>query len=378
MAVSDPTHAAVRHATTRDCFLALREADGPLTVAEIAAGTGLSRPTVDSVLRDLAATGLVVTAPPGAGGQPGRPARRIALDPGSASVAALDIGSRTVRCVRADASGAILSRSAVPVAGGGIADAVLAAVRETGGAPRSLGVSVPGIIGPDGRIAHSLVVPELSGHDLAGTLHDRLGCEVVVENDIKLAAYAERHLGASAQDIVFVQIGHRISVAVIVGGEILQGSHRLAGELGAQRGMRWTPSSQRGRLVWSTGDEARPLLERAAAGDAAARAELEEFCAQIAPRLAGLLLAVDPEVVVIGGGVSRAGETLLAPLRRALHHQLMTPQHPEVVAARRPGDGSLLGALGRAFEHGSAALIGVPGVPPPWHRLNPALREDHP
>src|SRR5699024_12329480 len=72
--------------------------------------------------------------------------------------------------------------------------------------------------------------------------------------------------------------------------------------------MRWTDSSVRGRLTWSTGDDAQELLERAAAGDAGAIQEIEEFCAQIAPRLATVLLTVDPERVVVGGGLSRAGE----------------------------------------------------------------------
>ncbi|MGO2360213.1 MAG: hypothetical protein ACTH6N_03695, partial [Brachybacterium tyrofermentans] len=66
------------------------------------------------------------------------------------------------------------------------------------------------------------------------------------------------------------------------------------------------------------------------------------------------------------GGLSREGETLLGPLRRSLHRLLMTPERPEVVAARLTTDGSLTGALGRAFEHGSARIAGVPGVPAPW------------
>src|SRR5699024_9146146 len=143
-------------------------------------------------------------------------------------------------------------------------------------------------------------------------------------NDIKLAALAEHHLGDDAESILFVQLGHRISVASILGGTILQGAHRLAGELGSQRGMRWTDASTRGRLQWSTGEEARPLLERAAQGEVAAQREIEEFCAQIAPRLATVLLTLDPERVVVGGGLSRAGETLLEPLRRALGDLLMT------------------------------------------------------
>ncbi|RCS75024.1 ROK family transcriptional regulator [Brachybacterium alimentarium] len=363
--------AAVRQGNARDCVLSLREASGPVSVAELAARTGLSRPTVDSVLQDLADSGALLLASPAVdrGGRPGRPARRFALDPSSATVAAVDLGERSVTCLVSDAVGTVLARTTVPAETGDHLAAAEEAVRGTGHAPQCLGLAVPGILAADGRIAQSLALPDLVGRDLAAELAQRLGAEVVVENDIKLAALAERHLGPPAESIAYVQIGHRISLALILDGRILQGSHRLAGELGSQRGMRWTSSSERGRLTWSTGDEAFPLLERAAAGDSAACQEIDAFCAEIAPRLATVLLTLDPELVVVGGGLSRAGETFLDPLRRNLHHLLMSPDQPDLVPARLTADGSLIGALGRAFEHGSARITGVVGVPAPWPAL---------
>ncbi|MGP9683841.1 MULTISPECIES: ROK family protein [unclassified Brachybacterium] len=364
----------VRQANARDCVLALRDAAGPLSVAELAARTMLSRPTVDSVLQDLTANGTTVLATTAAAraGQPGRPARRFALDPSARSVAAIDLGERSATCAVTDAAGVEIARATVPMEGGEPVQAIEHALRETGTAPAAIGVAVPGIVGADGRVARSLALPGLVGRDLTRELENLLEADVVVENDIKLAALAERHLGPPAESIAYVQIGHRISVALIVGGTILQGSHRLAGELGSQRGMRWTSTSRRGRLTWSTGDEARPLLERAAAGEPAAQEEIVAFCEEIAPRIATVLLTVDPELVVVGGGLSREGEALLGPLRRSLHHLLMTPERPEVVAARLTTDGSLTGALGRAFEHGSSRIAGVPGVPAPWSAFAPA------
>ncbi|MDN5899070.1 MAG: ROK family protein, partial [Brachybacterium sp.] len=310
-ALSHPS--AVRFANARDCIVVLREATSALSLAELAAATGLSRPTVEAVLEDLRATGLVAPAPAAIPGGAGRPARRFGFDASAATVAAFDIGTSTVRCLVSDAAGRVLARSSAPTAGSDPLGALAQALPETGTAPTAVGVAVPGILGPDGRITQSLAVPGLNGLDLGAALADRLGCPVAIENDIKLAALAEHHLAPPAHSIVLLQLGHRISVAVVVGGEILQGAHRLAGELGSQRGMRWTDSSVRGRLTWSTGDDGHPLLQRAAAGDTAARTEVEEFCAQIAPRLATVLLTVDPERVVVGGGLSRAGETLLAP-----------------------------------------------------------------
>ncbi|WP_193106338.1 ROK family transcriptional regulator [Brachybacterium sp. FME24] len=359
---------AVRQGNARDCVLALREAATPLTVAEIAARTNLSRPTVDAVLQDLTESGSILRASSGTdrSGQPGRPARRFVLDLSAATVAALDLGERSVTCIVTDPLGAVLARTTAPVSGGDHLAAIAQAVRATGHAPHAVGVAVPGILGADGRITQSLALADLVGLDLTAELEQRLDAAVVVENDIKLAALAERHLGPPADSIVYVQIGHRISVALIVGGQILQGSHHLAGELGSQRGMRWTSTSQRGRLSWSSGDQAKPLLQRCAAGDPAAQAEVDGFCAEIAPRLATVLLTIDPELVVVGGGLSREGETLLGPLRRNLHRLLMTPERPPLVAARLTTDGSLVGALGSAFEHGSSPITGVPDVPAPW------------
>ena len=361
---------AVRRGNARDCVLTLRGASGALTIGELSRATGLSRPTVESVLQDLIAAGTIAPVPAAdAAGRRGRPARRFALDADAATVAALDLGERTVSCLITDALGAVLSRSTVEVESGDHLAAIEQAIGRTGSRPDVVGLAVPGILAADGRVTRSLALDDLVGRDLAAEVSGLLGCSVVVENDIKLAALAERHLGPPANSIAYVQIGHRLSVALIVDGVILQGSHRLAGELGSQRGMRWTSTSRRGRLTWSTGDEAKPLLERAAAGEEIARREIDEFCAEIAPRLATVALTVDPELVVVGGGLSRQGETLLDPLRRSLHHLLMTPEQPEVVAAHLTTDGSLIGALGRAFEHGSARIAGVPGVPAPWQRF---------
>lgn len=363
------TTSAVRAANTRDCLVTLREASSALTVGEIAAATSLSRPTVDAVLLDLVATGVVTAAPLAVSGSAGRPARRFAFDPSAGTVAALDIGARSVRCLVTDLSGRTLSHTETALSTTSPLGTLESILRGTGRTPDAVGLAVPGILSPEGHLAQSLAVPALVGLDLAGELSRRLDCPVHADNDIKLAALAEHQLGGDADSIVLIELGHRISLAVILDGKILQGAHHLAGELGSQRGMRWTDTSVRGRLTWSTGEDAKPLLERAVTGDPAAQREIEGFCEQIAPRLATVLLTVDPERVVIGGGLARAGETLLGPLRRSLERLLMTEHSPEVVAARITTDGALVGALGLAFTHGSAQIFGLPDVPAPWSRL---------
>lgn len=397
MSIADQAAVAVRQSNARGCLLALRDSPAPLTVAEVAARTGLSRPTADAVLQGLVLAGPVALAPPVETTVRGRPARRFGFDPSAATVAAVDIGSRTIHCLLADAGGAITVRQSAPVdpAGGAsrldtVVDLLHASGeeldrrrrREDDHAPvdrpyrvAAVGVAVPGILTGDGRVTQSLAIPDLVGVDIRAELGARLGCPVIVENDIKLAAYAEHHLGPPASTMTYLDFGHRISVALIVEGKILQGSHRLAGELGSQRGMRWTRSSRRGRLRWSTGDTAEQLFIRAAAGEREAIREIDRFCAEVAPRIAAVLLTIDPDLVVVGGGLARAGSTLLDPLRENVHQLLITAEKPDLVAARLTSEGAAIGALGYAFEEHSTAVFGVSAVPPSWHRFDPPPRQ---
>lgn len=412
MSSADRAAAAVRQANARDCLLRLREARSPLTVADIATETGLSRPTVDAVLQDLISSGCVHPTSPAEPCTPGRPARRFRFDPTTTLVAGVDVGARRIECTVSDAAGQVVARNRIgyqpsirsdrlEVIAASVREAIaLARLNHTGRHPddhqadhradqeadhedrraddhgrhddhqlpqlAAVGVAVPGILDHQERIIRSLATPDLEGVDVRRELAERLGCPVSIENDIKLAAYAEQHLGCRVDNLVFLQLGHRVSLAVIVEGRILQGSHRQAGELGSQRGMRWTRNSEYGELRWSTGDEAEELFARASSGDQQAIDEIDDFCAEIAPRIASLLLAIDPELVVVGGGLSRAGDALLDPLRQHVHRLLMTDQKPEFRCATLTHGAAITGALGRAFDDNSAEVYGIPAVPPPW------------
>ncbi len=387
MSSADRAAAAVRLANARACLLTLRDTGEPLKVGEVARRTGLSRPTVDTVLHELVGAGSVAAHSPTEAGTPGRPARRFSFDPHAGLVAGIDVGVHRLRCRIADASGRVLRQQTVEAAADGTdrTATVVRTVQELSGSAvdgrarlAAVGLAVPGILDHEDRLVRSLAVPDWVDLDIASALADRLGCPVTVENDIKLAAYAEHHVAAGTDDLIFLQIGHRISVAVIVGGRILQGSHRVAGELGSRRGMRWTATSRRGELRWSSGHDAEELFARAGSGDQQARQEIDRFCAEIAPTITALLLAVDPALVVVGGGLSRAGATLVDPLRRAVHRLLMVPDKPAFRTARLTTDGAVAGALGQAFERHSAAIVGIGEVPPPWLRLGvgPAPADD--
>ncbi|MEU4194283.1 ROK family transcriptional regulator [Kribbella sp. NPDC026611] len=364
-----------RSANQVACLQFLAEDDEAQTVGVISAGTGLSRPTVHAVLDDLVDAGVVEATEPSTAG-PGRPARAFRFVREGGLVAGVDLGPRGVRAVICDLSGRRLAYTELQKDPD--VSLILHAVRTAADENdldltrlRALGLALAGVVETDGRLRASLALPHLVSLPIAETIADELGCPVAVDNDIKLAALAEQRGGAGRgyDDVVYLQIGHRLSVSIVLNGVIRQGRHRLAGELGAQRGMRWTRNAQRGQLVWTSRPTGEEVLRAAAAGDSAAQVELEDFCAQIAARIATVLLVVDPEVVVVRGGRALELDALLQPLEAAVEKELVFPEHPPFVASALGREAVVLGAVGTAFDRFGSDIYGIQGYPSPWSRI---------
>ncbi|TDW93287.1 putative NBD/HSP70 family sugar kinase [Kribbella pratensis] len=379
---------AERSANQVACLRFLADADEARTVGAISEGTGLSRPTVHAVLDDLLETGLVEAGSPATAG-PGRPARAFRFARETGLVAGVDLGPRGARAIICDLSGRRLGYaelaperkadlSLIPRALEAAADSTdpgRAGRLIELGRLRAVGVGLPGVVEADGRLRASLAMPDLVGLPVAELLAKELEQPIVVDNDIKLAALAEQRGGAGRgySDVVYLQIGHRLSVSIVLNGVIRQGRHRLAGELGAQRGMRWTRNAQRGQLVWSVRPTSAEVLSAAAAGDADAQAEVEDFCAQIAGRIATVLLVVDPEVVVVRGGALQDSGALLRPLTAAVEQELVFPERPPFVASALGREAVVLGAVGNAFDRCSSGIYGVHDYPSPWAHITHEL-----
>jgi predicted NBD/HSP70 family sugar kinase len=355
----------------------LAATDVAQTVGAISAETGLSRPTVHAVLDDLLEAGLVMPTEPSVAG-PGRPARAFRFAREAGLVAGVDLGPRGVRAVICDLSGRRLGYTELKIDRRADVSLIRRAV-DTAAEENSLdverlravGVALPGVIETNGHLRASLALPELVGLPIAETVAQDLGHPVAVDNDIKLAALAEQRGGAGCgySDVVYLQIGHRLSVSIVLGGVIRQGHHRLAGELGAQKGMRWTRNAQRGQLIWTSHPSREVVLRAAAAGDADAQAEIEDFCAQIAGRIATVLLVVDPEVVVVRAGLAQESGALLRPLEAAVAKELVFPERPRFVASALGHEAVVLGAVGTAFDQFSSRIYGIHDYPSPWSRI---------
>lgn len=371
--------ADIRNANALACIRAFREDGAPLSIAELAHLTELSRPTVDAVLSGLEESGVVmVVEANGASSNGGRPARRFVLNASGSLVAGIDAGPRNARILIADLNGHVVAQasSTFDAAASGeerilaLGDTVLEALERTGlptGRLRAACIAVSGIVGDDGRVENSFAVPQWNGVEVAERIAQRFGCEALLENDIKLAAFAEHHMGAArdVDNILFIQTGNRVSLALTFDGQIFQGAHRSSGEVGSLRGMHWTSTSVKGQLTWRNGDTAEQVFAKALTGEPEALAEVTAFTKEIAPLITTVSLVIDPARIVVGGGLSRAGDLFVDILRAEIHHLTILASKPEVTASPLGSLGTALGALALAFQSWSTPLFGIEGVAVP-------------
>ena len=254
----------------------------------------------------------------------------------------LDIGGTKTHGVVLGEDGEILAQvreSTLSGADGVLATAgrVFEALQHDTGAPLTcrVGVGVPGLVDVERGVLRHAVNLGVNGDDLPlrDLLADRLGVAVVLENDVNVAALAARAL-AGADDVVYLSVGTGLAAGLVVDGRLRRGEHGAAGEIGhvpvdpagaqcgcGQTGCLETIASGRALAqAWPTTDQppAAALFAAAAAGDHAAVVVRDRFCWGVASAIRVLGLTIDPERIVLGGGVSEVGE----PLREEVVRQL--------------------------------------------------------
>ncbi|HSX68821.1 ROK family protein [Nocardioides sp.] len=246
-----------------------------------------------------------------------------------------------------------------------LTEAVLAAA--DGRPLAGVGVAAAGFVDAAGeRVRFAPHLPWLD-EPVRSRLAERWGVPVRLENDATAAAYGELVLGAARgySDVVTVNLGTGLGGGIVIGGRLYRGHNGMAGEFGhmqvvpdglacacGSRGCweqycsgsaleRYARSRDadllNGRMVTAAADE----------GDLEARAAFAELGHWLGVGLANLVAAFDPEVVVVGGGVSEAGDRLLEPARVALGRSLVGAGHrdiPAIVAAQLGNTAGLVGA----------------------------------
>ena len=353
-----------------------------LTRSQISEHTGVSKVTVSQMLTRLEERGLVAIAGEQAGGR-GPNAALYSVVPSSAYVAGLYMESDLVSAAVADVTGRRVAEASLDPNG---ADDPVELVR--GAVERacaSAGVEVarlsalvigsPGVVDPqtgDPRLAVNLPAwHEGALAALRGVLHK----PVVIENDVNLAAMAERAVGAaaSADDFVLVWIGGGLGLATILGGRLHRGTAGAAGEIGylpvhgaplhtdirhpASGGFQALAGGSAVRaLAAEYGFAAATPAEAVQAAIVGSEAFLDELAHRVAVGVASVCVVLDPGLVVLGGEVGRAGGAALAA-RVAADVAGICPARPRVVPTGVPDEPVLRGAMLAAVAQARAALL---------------------
>lgn len=368
---------AINERTVLECIRRV----GPTSRAQIARDSGLSKPTVSQALTALERAQLVRQAGRTSGGK-GPTAILFELNPKAGWVVGLDVGREHVRAAVADLGGTILGRSDER-AKARTAKTLIAQIgrlaRTTAEAAgvrwrqvTVVTVGSPGVFGPEGdhpSLAHNL--PGWGRQGLLDAVRRELGTEVVFENDVNLAALGERWrgLGRGVGDFVYFHVGTGVGAGIVLDGELFRGAGGGAGEIAylplAAADPHDRANRRRGALEQAIGAAgvvaaarragmrgtdltAASVFAAARAGDAHALGVVEGVGERIGLAIAAIVPVLDPELVVLGGGIGRNADLLLPSIQREL--RALSPFRLRIEGSALGRDAELTGAVAMALD----------------------------
>jgi glucokinase len=306
------------------------------------------------------------------------------------AIAGIDIGGTKIAVALADASGQVisLSRFATQVGLGPyriVDDAIKEVERmadETAAALTAVGVGCGGPL--DSQRGLILSPPNLPGWDnfpIIEIIEKRLGVPARLENDANAAALGEARYGAARglSDIVYITISTGIGGGIIIDGKLLHGINDGAGEVGhitvlpegpmcgcgargclealcsgtsiARRAVERLQTGAQSSMTEMAGGinklTAKVVAEAARGGDPVAGEIWDETIYYLGVGISNIINILAPEAVILGGGVSTAGEQLLVPLRRQVQSRItmLPPEKINILQASLGGDSGIYGAL---------------------------------
>jgi predicted NBD/HSP70 family sugar kinase len=371
--------------------LELLLAEGPLTRAQLSERTGVSKVTVSQMLARLEDRGLVMIAGEQAGGR-GPNAALYSVVRSSAYVAGLYVESDLVSAAIADVTGQRVADVSVDPNGaddpvGMVRDAVGRACESAGIGLENLAsvvIGSPGVLDPRTG-APRLAVNLPTWHEgVLEALREVLHTPVLIENDVNLAAMAERADGVAAglDDFAFVWLGIGLGLAAVINGQVRRGVGGAAGEIGwmpvhgaplpagnehpSKAGLQalagglavQTLAAEHGFTGTTAADAVALAVADAQRGGQASRGAvfMDELAHRVSIGVAAVCVVLDPGLVVLGGTVGKAGGTELAD-RVAAEVPRLCLARPTVVPTSVPGEPVLLGAMQAALAQARSALL---------------------
>ena len=360
-------------------ILELIHRHGPISRAHAARLSGLSKPTVSLALSGLLEAGLVREVGR-TRGERGPSALLYELNPNAGWVVGIDVGRQWLRAAIADIAGTMVARrderakvtSAKTLIGqiGAIARRLAgeAGVRWEQVTHAALGS--PGVFDPaHGYVAMAPNLPGWGRHGLVEAVREELGTNVTFENDVNLAALAERAHGhgRNVENFVFLSVGTGVGMALVIDGQVYRGAHGAAGEIAymplgmgdphdpanRRRGAFEEAAAAAGvvRMAKKLGmrmpQTPETVFVAARRGHLAASRVVDMEATRLALAIATVTPVLDPELVILGGGIGRNGDLLLQPIEQELRQLL--PFRPRVLVSALGEDAVLRGAIATAL-----------------------------
>lgn len=390
------TATTLRQRNSRSVLDVVRRSDVPMRVAEVAQITGLSRPTVETVTEGLLEQGWLKIAD----AEPewaGRPAKHYKFNARAGYVLGVDVGAHSTAVSIADLQGVVVASERrrmlpdlpaadrVALTAATIVD-LLAHAEVDADDVLAMTVGTPGIVSPSQhRVGLSPGMPGWRETDIVLALKGTVNCEIELENDANLAAVGERARGVASgsTDMIFLLLGERLGAGIIANDALVRGRDGAAGELGyipvkgaARRDPRYGPLESRvnASALVRMGEEAiaadptsmlaahSPLgagdvTVAATRGDVKAARLVRRLARRLADGIAPSLLTLNPEMLVVGGGISLAGEVLRQSLESAVAEVVLSP--PQVRLSALGDEAVVLGAITRSLERVEADVLAM-------------------
>ena len=290
-------------------------------------------------------------------------------------VMGVDVGGTTVKAALLDSDGREYGRCEQPTPRHVGPEAIVATIIDTvvelqrhvpdAGRLRAVGLVVPGVV--DAQHGIAVYATNLGWRDLPirQMVAEGVGLPVILDHDVRAAGLAELELGAGrgAHEMLFVALGTGIAAAVITRGQLATGATGMAGELGhlpvvpdgelcacGQRGCTETYASgaaisrRYSAVSGISGIPARDVISRASAGDDLAQRIFSDAITALGRALVNYVLIMDPEMIIIGGGLADSGAALLDPLTSEVQGGLAWRSAPTITDGRFGADAGRRGA----------------------------------
>lgn len=368
-----------REESSRVRLIGTLEARGPLSRAELARETGLSRATVSNLVSELMADGVVHEAGDGTRGRAiGRPGVPVSLNRAEGYYVGVDFGRLSLRVAIADLSYRIIDESVgafdvdVPaqVALDGAAAAVDALIVRSGvdrALVHAVGVGVPGPVDERTGMLHAgSILASWVGADVPGGLGRRLSLPTYIDNDANLGALAESTFGGTvgARTALYVLLSVGVGLGIVIEGQVFRGAIGIAGELGhvvvdekgdiCRCGSRGcleaiiSVNTLRNALRTSLGPiGVDAMIAHALEGHVGARRVIADAGTMVGRLVGDLCNYFNPDLILVGGELARAGALVIDPLETSMRRYAIARavEHVQIQAGALGDRAEVLGAI---------------------------------